>query len=47
MTKKKQTKKTLKPRKGGSVVFDEKGKVISDSNDLKSKPKEEGTANAG
>ena len=44
--KKKQLKKTIKPRKGGSVVLDDKtGKVISDSNDKKSENKVEGNAN--
>lgn len=39
MTKKKQTKKTMKPRKGGSVIVE--------PNATQSKPKEEDKANAG
>jgi len=45
--KKKETKKTIKPRKGGSVVLDKSGKTVSNSNDLKSKLKEEDKSNAG
>lgn len=45
MSKKKQPKKTLSPRKGGSVVLDENGKEVSNSNNVKPKTKQEGANN--